>query len=161
MLVEKVQDAALDGLPIGTVLIWRGAWARSPEDCWGRDRDPIPVLYHLGGRPAPPACAIDWVDVVTGFFLEECYWSIRAAMRLLDDGHLVNPIFERFLNEDDGADWWGREFEEDDGRTEMLWPDDELTVDEWLDELGRRLLEKQRARRERDASLPSGGGCRH
>jgi hypothetical protein len=70
MLVEKVQDTAMDGLPVGTIMIWRGEWERSPAVCAGRDRDPIPVLYHADGRPGPSTGASDWVDVATDKYPE-------------------------------------------------------------------------------------------
>jgi hypothetical protein len=70
MIVEKVQDTAMDGLAVGTIMIWRGEWLRSPAECAGRDRDPIPVLYHPDGRPGPMSGASDWVDVATSKYPE-------------------------------------------------------------------------------------------
>jgi hypothetical protein len=31
MLVEKVQDTAMDGLPVGTIMIWRSEWEGFPR----------------------------------------------------------------------------------------------------------------------------------
>jgi hypothetical protein len=68
--VRKWQDTAFDGLPIGTVLIWRGEWDRSPADVAGRERDAMPALYWPGGQRAPATGASDWEDIATGEYPE-------------------------------------------------------------------------------------------
>jgi len=70
MIVEKWQDTGRDGIPIGSLLVWRGEWDRSPSDCAGRDRDPMPVLYLPGGQRVVSAFASDWRDVSTGSYPE-------------------------------------------------------------------------------------------
>jgi hypothetical protein len=95
MIVEKVQDTSGDGLPIGTILIWNGRWDRSPEDCWLRDRDAMPVLHEPGGDPAPPTFASDWIDVATQLLLEHWYWIELLRRRLLEEGYVVDRLKER------------------------------------------------------------------
>jgi hypothetical protein len=96
MIVEKVQDTAGDGIPRGTMLLWHGEWARSPEDCLARERDPMPVLYYPGGRPAPPTYASDWIEVTTERFLEHDHWArmgkefSRPPLYRMDLAHLWN-----------------------------------------------------------------------
>jgi hypothetical protein len=161
MIVEKVRDLALDGFPLGTVLIWRGEWARSPEDCWERERDPIPVLYHFGGRPAPSACADDWAEVVTGYLLEDYYWRVRAARRLLERGHWINPVAERFLGGGDRIDREDGGFEEDGDGSDPAPLEEHPTVDDFLDWLGERLLEDYQDWRDRGSSPLPASGPRH
>lgn len=78
VLVEKVQDTSSDGLPLGSVLIWRGEWDRSPADVSGRDRDAAPVLYRPGGDRVGPTGASDWVEVLGGGYPEA--WRIPPAV---------------------------------------------------------------------------------
>lgn len=77
MLVEKWQDTAMDGIPLGTVLIWNGQWRRSPADVAGRERDAMPVLHYPGGEEAPPTGASDWRDCATGDY--PAGWEIPAV----------------------------------------------------------------------------------
>jgi hypothetical protein len=127
MIVEKSHDRSMDGLPIGTILIWRGEWLRSPEDCWGRDRDPMPVLYRPGGTAAPMTCAGDWVDVTSRLFLEECYWFDLLRRRLLERGGRIDRLVDRYFEVQYEEDWTTRR---------------PLTFGHWIDWLTERLLEQ-------------------